>query len=64
MNGSIHGDLLGNRSVAMEAEDLRMVTTSYLMFKICVAAAGNYRGTGRVEDGKRTYTHILAHNST
>ena len=34
MNISVLGDLLSNTSVTMEAEDVRMVVTSYLMFKI------------------------------
>ena len=34
VNGSVLADLLSNTSVAMEPEDVRMVATSYLMFKI------------------------------
>ena len=34
INTSIQGDLPGNTSVTIEAEDVRMEATSYLMFKI------------------------------
>ena len=33
-NGSVLGDLLSNTYVTMETEDVKMVATSYLMFKI------------------------------